>query len=67
LNRKEVLKNLENLSNYILHLDLYDTDQTELMTEFLFSLLITKLYGQNEDMFFLSKKLKLKLKFLMDL
>ena len=63
LNRIEVverLKELENSSNYILHLDLYDTDQTELMTEFLFSLLITKLYGQSEDMFYLSKKIEIK-------
>ena len=61
--REEVVKRLksQNFSkNSVLHLDLYDTDQTELMTEFLFSILITKLYGQNEDMFYLSKGISIK-------
>ena len=58
--KKEQLKDLENPKKYALHLDLYDTDQTELMTEFLFSILITKLYGQNEDLFYFSKEMEIK-------
>ena len=41
-------------------MDLYDTDQNDLMREFLFSILITKLYGQNEDIFYLSKEVGIK-------
>ena len=52
--RKEVLKRLKelkNLKNATLHLDLNDTDQIDLTMEFLFSILITKIYGQNDDIF----------------
>ena len=62
--RKDVIKRLKKLKipdNSIIHLDLYDTDQTELMTDFLFSMLITKLYGQNEDIFYLSKDIEIKI------
>ena len=44
-----------------IHLDLDDTDQTDLMTEFLFSLLITKLYGHNEDIFYFPKEIEIKI------
>ena len=54
------LKNLKIDNNCALHLDLYDTDQTTLMMEFLFSILITRFYGQNEDVFFLSKNIPIK-------
>jgi hypothetical protein len=54
------LKNLEIDNNCVLHLDLYDSDQTNLMMEFLFSILITRFYGQNEDIFFLSKDIQIK-------
>ena len=43
----------------MIHLDLYDSKQTELMKDFLYSFLITKLYGQNENLFYLSKKVKI--------
>ena len=36
-----------------MHLDLYDTDQIDLTMEFLFLILITKIYGQNDDIFYL--------------
>ena len=42
----------------ILHLDLYDSKQTGLMKELLFSFLITKYFGQNEAIFYLPKKWK---------
>ena len=49
------------LKKTIIHLDLCDTDQIELMKDFLFSFLITKLYGQNESLFFLSKEVEIKI------
>jgi len=61
--REEVIERLKKLNiknNSIIHLDLYDTDQNDLMMEFLFSILITKLYGQNEDIFYLSKEIGIK-------
>ena len=61
--REEVIERLKNLdinNDSIIHLDLYDTDQNDLMMEFLFSILITKLYGQNEDIFYLSKDVGIK-------
>jgi len=56
----EKLKNLKIDNNCILHLDLYNTDQFELMKEFLFSILINRFYGKNEDIFFLSKDISIK-------
>ena len=61
--REEVIERLKNLSinnDSIIHLDLYDTDQNDLMMEFLFSILITKLYGTNEDIFYLPKEIGIK-------
>jgi len=61
--REEVFERLKNLdinNNSIIHLDLYDTDQNDLMMEFLFSILITKLYGQNEDIFYLPKEVEIR-------
>ena len=54
------LKKLKIDDNCVLHLDLYDSDQTNLMMEVLFSLLITRFFGQNEDIFFLSKNIPIK-------
>ena len=61
--REDIIKRLKELqidSNCILHLDLCDTDQTSLMMEFLFSMLITRFYGNNEDIFYLSKDINIK-------
>ena len=64
--RKDVINRLKKIQNQItneertvIHLDLYDSKQTELMKDFLYSFLITKLYGQNEDLFYLSKKVEI--------
>ena len=57
----ERLKNINFSNDSIIHLDLYDTDQIDLMTEFLFSLLITKLYRRNEDFFYFSKDIEIKI------
>ena len=55
INRKQILQRLNNLDlknnqKIGFHLDLYDTNQTEIISEFLFSFLITKCYHlSNED------------------
>ena len=54
------IKNLKLDDKCVLHLDLYDTDKITLMMEFLFSLLITRFYGENEDIFYLSKNIEIK-------
>ena len=65
-NRKDVINRLKKIQEKIIneektviHLDLYDSKQVELMKDFLYSFLITKLYGQNENLFYLSKKVKI--------
>ena len=66
-NKKEIIyrlkenKILNEEKKIILHIDLYDTKRTELMKEFLFSILITKLFGQNEDIFYLNKEVEIKI------
>jgi hypothetical protein len=67
-NRKEVISRLKkiNIKNEdapktVIHLDLYDSKQTDLMKDFLYSFLITKLYGQNETLFYLSKEVEIKI------
>ena len=60
--RKDILKRLKKLNitnNSAIHLDLYDTEQIDLTMEFLFSILITKIYGQNEDIFYLPKDIEI--------
>ena len=54
------MKNLSINNDSIIHLDLYETEQNDIMMEFLFSILITKLYGRNEDIFNLSKDVGIK-------
>ena len=62
-NRKDIIRRLKKLQitdNCGIHLDLYDTDKTDLMLEFLFSILITKFYGQNEDIYYLPNNFEIK-------
>ena len=62
--REGIIYRLENLKmddNFVLHLDLYDSDKTNSMMDFLFSILITRFYGQNEDIFFLPMKIEIKI------
>ena len=52
---KEIMQRLKNLNivkNTAIHLDLYDTDCIDLMIEFLFWILIGKLYKLNDEFFF---------------
>ena len=64
--RKDVINRLIKVQDKIkdeektvIHLDLYDSKQVDLMKDFLYSFLVTKLYGQNENLFYLSKKVKI--------
>ena len=60
LTRKSIynrLKNLELTENSAIHLDLNDTENIDLMEEFLFGILITKIYKVNEDIFFFSENM----------
>ena len=62
--RNDIINRLKQLtidSNCVIHLDLYDTDLISLMMDFLFSILITRFYGQNEDIFYLSKNIQIKI------
>ena len=56
---KKIQEKIINEEKTVIHLDLYDSKQVELMKDFLYSFLITKLYGQNENLFYLSKKVKI--------
>ena len=57
----ERLKKL-NLDKFCeIHLDLYDTDQIQLMNEFLFSILFTKAYKNNDELYYFSYKNPIKI------
>ena len=58
---KKINFSFKNENKIVLHIDLFDTEKTDLMKEFLFSILITKLYGQNEDIFYLNKEIEIKI------
>ena len=64
--RKDIIKRLSEIQKMItdedktvIHLDLYDSKQKDLMKDFLYCFLVTKLYGQNEFLFYLSKKVEI--------
>ena len=56
LNKKKEINNKKKL---LMHFDLYDTDQIILMNDFLYFILITKLYGQDDNIFYLSRNIKI--------
>ena len=57
LNREKKI-NTEN-KKLLMHVDLYDTEQKSLMNDFLYFVLFTKLYGQDNNIFYLSKKIEI--------
>ena len=57
----ERLKNLKITENSAIHLDLYDTDNIDLMQDFLFWIIVTKLYKQNEKIIYLPKNIEIKI------
>jgi len=64
----DLLKKLKNdkddYNNIAIHLDLTESEETSIISEFLFSFLITKFYVNNEILFIFLKILKFILKFL---
>ena len=64
MNKNDIISRLKNLKiskDCSIHLDLYDTDEIDLMNEFLFSILITKVYGKNEEFLFFLKEIDIKI------
>ena len=66
LNRMDIINRLNKIQKQIInedktvvHLDLYDTNKTEIMNEFLSIILFTKFFVQNYNFFYLSKKIKI--------
>ena len=62
LSRDNIFNRLKKLSineNSSIHLDLYETDEVDLMTDFLFEILILKSYRKNEDFFILPNHIKI--------
>ena len=63
LKRLQILNKEKNINdqvkNLLMHIDLYDTEQKSLMNDFLYFVLFTKLYGQDNNIFYLSKKIKI--------
>ena len=60
----DVLERLRTLNlneNCILHIDLSDSNKIDLMKDFLFSFLVTKIYKYNENIFFLGDKIHIKI------
>ena len=65
-NRKDIINrlkliNIKNPQTTAIHLDLNDSKKIDLMEDFLFRLLITKLYGQNGTLFYLPKDVEIKI------
>ena len=62
--KEEIIERLEKLEldKYCeIHLDLYDTAQIQLMNEFLFSILFTKAYKNNDELYYFSNKNPIKI------
>ena len=62
--REKIIKRLRELEingDSAIHLDLYDTENIDLMQDFLFSIIITKLYRQNEEIICLPKDIEIKI------
>ena len=54
--RQEIIERLQRLqldNNSVIHLDLFETKRISLMRDFLFSILITHSFGENENLFYL--------------
>ena len=63
-NKNEIFTRLKKLNltkDVIFHIDLYDTEKIELLKEFILSLLITKVYKNNDDIFYFDKEVEIKI------
>ena len=63
INRREIIERLLELSKkkILLHLDMNDSYNIELIREFLFSFLILKYFSENENIFFYGDEIKIKI------
>ena len=60
----EVLENInlitkKNFNDIAIHLDLYETDDISILNEFMFSILITKFYSNNENILYIPKNIEI--------
>ena len=64
MNTDKIIKRLKNAkidNECILHLELQNTNQIDLMNEFLFSLSILRFYGRNDKIYFLPNNVEIKI------
>ena len=69
LTKNSIFRKLDNIMNkiktknyykdYAIHLDLFESKETSILNEFLFSFLITKFYLNNEDIIYIPKNLEI--------
>ena len=52
-------KNINNMEDLLLHIDLYDTEQKSIMNDFLYFILVTKTIVKDINIFYLSRKIKI--------
>ena len=66
--KEEILKRLKNIdkeksinkkNDLLFHIDLYDTEQKNLMNDFLYFVLVTKTFAKDNNIFYLSRKIKI--------
>ncbi|OUM67355.1 hypothetical protein PIROE2DRAFT_58828 [Piromyces sp. E2] len=62
IDKGDIIEKLLPLTNrkIALHLDLYDSNQIDLINEFLFSFLVLRYYSQNENVFYYGNEIKVK-------
>ena len=58
LKKMDEEKNTNNINDLLFHIDLYDTEQKSIMNEFLYFILVTKTFGKENNIFYLSRKIK---------
>lgn len=63
ITREEILIRLKELKNehIALHIDLLETNKSDLIRDFLFTFLITKYYSKKENIFFYGNEIKIKI------
>ena len=52
-------KDINNKDNLLFHIDLYDTEQKSLMNDFLYFIIVTKSFGRENNIFYISRKIQI--------
>ena len=52
-------KSINKKNDLLFHIDLYDTEQKNLMNDFLYFVLVTKTFAKDNNIFYLSRKIKI--------